>query len=299
MSGILIALFIGIMLYGRVPWLLLAALCLGAAVLITLGRHRNTRFLTIDVLAQVSRLNRVSADLKFWTAIALTAVCASARSPATGVFLTVLMFLLIVCVGGLNPRDYLRLLALPASFLALSGLAMLFEISAQGVGIIRVPFFGTWLCVTEEARNRAVIVTTRAFGAIGCLYMLSLTTPTPDLIGVLRRTHCPDVLIDLMYLIYRDIFLMLSMYRAMRDAAKSRLGYVNYPTQVRTMGNLYANLLACGYQKAKRNFDAMESRCFDAGVRFLERGTTAKAPARAAAHTAAAIGIVGLSVLLR
>jgi len=91
----------------------------------------------------------------------------------------------------------------------------------------------------------------------------------PDIIGVLRRVRCPDIIIDLMYLIYRYIFILLSLHDDMRNAAKSRLGFKDYHTSMRSTGKIYANLLARSYQFASRNFDAMESRCYDTGIRFL------------------------------
>ncbi len=114
-----------------------------------------------------------------------------------------------------------------------------------------------------------------------------------ELIGVLRRARCPDVLIGLMYLIYRYIFVLLSMYHTMRSAAKSRLGYVDYRTSIRTTGNLYSNLLARSYRHANRNFDAMESRCFDTEIRFLESEKKVTV-----VHAATAIGLATITLCL-
>ena len=119
-----------------------------------------------------------------------------------------------------------------------------------------------------------------------------------DLIGVLRRARCPDVLIELMYLIYRYIFTLITMYHTMRDAAKSRLGYVDYRTSLRTTGDLYASLLGRCYRHANKIFDAMESRCFDTGIRFLENREKVTV-----LHATIAIGLalftLTLSLLLR
>lgn len=270
-TGILTMIVVWCLFYGRLP--AVALLLFGGglgAVLSLLGRHGSGQFLTIDVLAQTSRLNRVSPLLKFWTALILMALCVSAPCPFVGLFLTVLMMILTVCGGGLALHDYIHLLALPLSFLLLGGLALLFEVTVQRTGVLGIPVFGFWLCVSQAAQTRAMLVMARALGSLSCLYMLSLTTPMSDLIGVLRRIHCPELLIDLMYLIYRYIFILLSMYHAMRDAAASRLGFADYRTSLRTTGNLYFSLLFRSYRQANRNFDAMESRCFDSGIRFLE-----------------------------
>ncbi len=270
-TAILTMVVVWCLFYGRISAVALALLCLGFGVtLVFLGRHKQTQFLTIDVLAQHSRLNKVNASLKCWTTLVLMILCVSSGTPIVGMFLAVTMILCIVYVGGLRLYHYVRLLALPVSFLMVSGLALLFEASAQRIGVLGIHVFGIWFCVSVETQTRAMLVMARALGAVSCLYLLSLTTPMSALIGVLRRAHCPDVIVDLMYLIYRYIFILLSMYHSMRDAAKSRLGYTNYRTSVRTTGNLYSNLLARSYRQANRNFDAMESRCYETEIRFLE-----------------------------
>jgi cobalt/nickel transport system permease protein len=256
--------------YGRINLIVLAFLCAGTGALLYISkRHSHAHFFTIDELAQKSRLKIVNASLKFIAVIILMIICISAPNPAAGIFLSVSAAVFVICAGGLGFYKYLGMLTLPVAFLMMGGLVLLFEAGAPG-GVLNIPLFGFWLYVTEETQNRAMLVLSRALGAIGCLYFLSLTTPMPELIGVLRRMRCPDVFITLMYLVYRYIFILFSMHHTMRNAAKSRLGYIDYPTSIRTTGNLYFNLLSRSYRQANKNFDAMESRCYDTEIRFLE-----------------------------
>ncbi|SCJ79473.1 ABC-type Co2+ transport system%2C permease component [uncultured Blautia sp.] len=41
-------------------------------------------------------------------------------------------------------------------------------------------------------------------GAVSCLYFLSLTTPVPEVLSVLRRLRMPGVLLDLAILIHGE-----------------------------------------------------------------------------------------------
>jgi cobalt/nickel transport system permease protein len=93
----------------------------------------------------------------------------------------------------------------------------------------------------------------------------------PEIIGVMRRVRCPGLIIDLMYLIYRYIFIILTLHHTMYDAAKSRLGFRDYRTSLRATGKIYSSLFARSYGFAGKNFDAMESRCYSTEIRFLER----------------------------
>jgi cobalt/nickel transport system permease protein len=88
------------------------------------------------------------------------------------------------------------------------------------------------------------------------------------------------------------------MYHNMRDAAKSRSGYADYRTSLRATGNICANLLGLSYRRAYKNFDAMESRCFDTGIRFLENSGKITG-LQAAAAVGLTLFAASLSLLLR
>ena len=270
--SILAMVFTWCLFFGKIPQPYLVLLCVALGVLLScLGRHKHSHFLSTDVLVQRSRLKDVNATLKFWTIFTLMIICVVSRNSAVGVFLMISALVFAVCVGGLSLRGYVHVLALPVSFLLISGLALLFEVAPEPMGIMNFNVVGLWLCLSEQTQARTVLIVARALGALSCLAFLSITTPMPQIVSVLRRARCPELMIDLMYLIYRYIFILLSLHHEMYNAAKSRLGLRDYRSGLRACGRIYANLLARSYQFAGGNFDAMESRCYDAGIRFLEK----------------------------
>ncbi|MCL1880475.1 MAG: cobalt ECF transporter T component CbiQ [Actinomycetia bacterium] len=273
-TAILTMVFSWCLFSGQLPDSLLVPLCVLLGVLIAfVSRYGHSQSLSVDVLAQMSRLRTVNPMLKFWILFILMIVCIASANVYTGLFLLVAMLVMAVFVGGLPLSRYIRVLALPVSFLMIGGLALLFEISPSSMGVLNipVPVFGFWLSVSAETQARTALVVAHALGAVSCLCLISLSTPMPDIISVLRRMRCPSVVIDLMYLIYRYIFILLTLHREMRVAAQSRLGFRSYRTSLRATGMIYSNLLARSYQFASKNYDAMESRCCDTGIRFLER----------------------------
>ena len=262
--------FVWCLFYERMPQSFLLLLCAGLGIFFAVARrHKQALLLSNDGLAQVSRLKKVNPSLKFWTLFALMLISVASQNPYTGALLTAAMFFIAVCVSGARVRQYVQVMVLPILFLLIGGLALLFEVSPGPTGVINFSLFGFWLSVSEATQLKTALVVSRAFGAVSCLCVLSVTTPMPDIIGVLRRARCPDIIIDLMYLIYRYIFIMLALHHEMRNAAKSRLGFRDYRTSLRATGKIYAQLLARSYQCADRNFDAMESRCYDTGITFL------------------------------
>jgi cobalt/nickel transport system permease protein len=269
---ILTAIFCFLLLYGKLALVILVPICLVLAVLIAFAsRHQHSQSLSIDVMAQMSNLNRVNPTLKFWGLLALMILCVASQTVFTGFFLLVVMAILAVGVGGLALHHYIRVLALPISFLLIAGIALLFTISSEPVGVLNFNLFGLWFSISTAAQAHTVLIIARALGAISCLMLISITTPMPEIIGVLRRVRCPELIIDLMYLIYRYIFILLSQHREMMDAAKSRLGFKGLRSRLRSTGLVYSNLLSRSYRYAGQNYDAMESRCYDTGIAFLER----------------------------
>ena len=270
-TAALAVIFTWCLFFGRVPQPFLIVICVvTGAFLVFVSRHKHTHILSIDVLVHTTRLKKVNTALKFWTLLGLMIISVASRNAATGLFLTVAMFALAVFVGRLSVRHYIQILALPVLFLLVGGLALLFEVSSGQTGVLNVKIFGFWLSVSAASQTRTALVVSRALGAVSCLNLLGVTAPMPEIIGVLRRARCPGLIIDLMYLIYRYIFILLSLHHDMYNAAKSRLGFSNYRTSLRATGKIYSNLLARSYQFAGRNFDAMESRCYNTEIRFLE-----------------------------
>ena len=166
----------------------------------------------------------------------------------------------------------------PAAFLLLGGIALLWEYASAPGGVANVPFLGGYFVLRAPAQTAARLVMARALGAVGCLYFLSLSTPVPELLDALRRARVPEVVGDLAVLIYRYIFILFATFRSMRDAAASRLGYAGPVRSLRTTGRVYGGLLAHSFRRAQACFDAMESRCYDGGIRFLTREKPVRAP---------------------
>jgi len=293
-SAILAFAFLGSLLYGRVPqpYLLLICALLGVSIALA-GRHKHSDVMSIDVLSQTSRLKNVNPMFKFITLFALMIICIASGSAMPGLFLLAVMLILAVPVGGLPLHKYITILALPFTFLLIGGLALLFEVYPEPAGVLNINVFGFWLCVSEATQVRTALIVSRALGAVSCLCLLNVTTPMPDIIGVLRRVKCPELIIDLMYLIYRYIFILLSMHHEMRDAAKSRLGFRDYRSSLRATASIYSNLLARSYQFAGKNFDAMESRCYETGIKFLERRIEIRT-----AHVFVAVMLLAATVIL-
>ena len=280
-AGILAGLVFFSLFVGQLPPVWLAAVCLGVVLFFLLaGGHHHDGVLTMDVYARRSRLCRENAAFKTGVSLLLLILCICCQSPIPPLCLFVFLSAVTVAAGGIKLRTYLSLLTLPGVFLLLSGLTLLWDYTSKlpEEAVLSLPFFGGWLAVLPATQSLAMLVLSRALGAVSCLYFLSLSTPLPELLAVLRRVHVPAIMVELAVLIYRYIFILLSTFREMKDSAASRLGYRGLKRSLRTTGLVYGGLLANSFRRAGACFDAMESRCYTGQIAFLteKKRVTAK-----------------------
>ena len=236
--------------------------------------HRHSHgggMLSIDRYAQCSRLRVVNPFLKVIFALAVLLLCVGADSAAVGLLVSVGMLLACISLGGAPARYVLSLMAIPVLFIVVSCLAILFEVSRTPLGFFDIPLFGLYLSATAAGLKRALLLFCKAYGAVSCLYFLSLTTPMQEILEVLRAAHLPKLVIELMYLIYRYIFLLLDVQHRMTIAANARLGYADRRNAWYTFSHISGNLLAASFRRSGACFDAMEARCYDGTLRFLTR----------------------------
>ncbi len=133
----------------------------------------------------------------------------------------------------------------------------------------------TLVVAVEVSLTTGVKLLCTAISAVSCLYFLSLTTPMTDILHVLRRARCPALIVELMFLIYRFLFVLLEAARAIAIAQDCRLGNRGFKTTLRARGQLLAKLFQRAMFRSSLLYTAMESRCYDGQLRVLSRTTSA------------------------
>lgn len=290
-TGILTAAVVCSMGWGSVSLPLLLFLAVGGGVLLACVGHAHGHLL--DDWAQRSPLAQVHPGLKVCVALLLLMLCVTAHRATTGLTIALLLAAVLCICGKIKPEAYVHLLCIPVSFVLVGTLALLWGVYAQPCGQIALPVWGRWLCVTQESRTIALLVLSRALGGLGCMYAISLTTPMTQLIPLLRSWRVPEVMIELMYLMYRYLFVLLDTYHQSWVAAHSRMGFDRWPDSVHTMGMLLSRLLGRSFARAGACWDAMESRCYEGKLCFLET-----LPPLQWIHVGGAVGLLLAGVLV-
>jgi cobalt/nickel transport system permease protein len=224
----------------------------------------------IDRIAYSNALAARSASEK--TALALGMLVAALALPPWPGGLVVLGVMLVATLGvaRVPVRTYFKLALAPLTFLIV-GVAPL---------LVSMDFGGPWLLRFEWAPGGvelALRVSLRSLAALSCLFFLSMTTPVPQVLRVLRQMHMPPVFTEVSLVIYRDIWVFVDTVRSIRAAQSARLGYRDLRTSYRSLGMLVATLFGQTLQRAKAMESGLQARNWQGEIKVLDEGGAASA----------------------
>lgn len=220
----------------------------------------------IDRTAYANRWTCMHPDTKIVCFLGLLVSCLSSRS-LWGSLAAGTLAVGIGCVGaGVPVSRCLKLLAAPLLFLGPALLAIMLSSTGQGQGIWLSLFSRLRLVVTQESFHHAMVLGARSMGAVSCLLMLALTTPMADLLGRLRVLRLPQILIDLMALVYRLVFILLEQVENMLHAQQLRLGFRTPASAFRSIGSTMGALAVRSFQRSRQMAMAMDCRLGTGGL---------------------------------
>lgn len=230
--------------------------------------------MSIDYYAYASGLRKLPAQFKMASAMFFLLFCIIADNMAVSLYIIVLMAAVTVGAGRVDWRDYLNLLKIPLTFILLGCAAVLAGVSWKPAGDYCVNLH--WFCIytTREGIRDTCNLILKAFGAVSALYAMTLSTPAGEMIMVLQNLYVPSLLTELMNLVYRYIFILMDVWCSMNHAAVARLGYVDFKTACYTFSGTAMNLLVVSLKRAGSYYDALEARCYDGRMSFLQEEKT-------------------------
>lgn len=225
---------------------------------------------SIDRLAYQSGMRSWNPAFKTVLAVGTLVLCLAADRPAVSAAVILALAALQKGKGKLPLRAYFGLLLVPLAFLLLGGAAVACDVSAVPVGDWQVRLSWFYVCASADSIRFAAALVLKALGAVSVMYLLAFTTTACELVDVLRHAHLPPLLCELMYLIYRFVFVLLDMYGRMWQAAGARLGWRDFRTSCRSFGGTAGNLFVLALRRSRVYADAMTARGYDGDLRFLE-----------------------------
>lgn len=226
--------------------------------------------ITIDMLCYYSKLRYMNAMEKFAYAVLTLLFCVVSRSLAMAILVLIVNGVLTVNKGGIPLSRYRHYLTIPLAFLILSTLAVIVNISRTPLDAFAFRIGGYYLTGSYASLFKGIQMILTALASVSCLYFLSFNTPMTDILSVLKKLHCPDLLVELMLLIYRYIFLLLDISFSISVSQDSRLGNRDFRTSMKSFGAMASVLLIRAMQKSGALYDAMEARCYDGRLLVLD-----------------------------
>jgi cobalt/nickel transport system permease protein len=222
--------------------------------------HSHTGAKSIDEYAYLSHLKNVNGGLKLGFTIAVILLSVSATNWVVPIVATLMCTVITVVFGKVHLKDYLSLFTVPLVFLAMGALAIAMSLNFEN---------GFSIAFHRSDVVHAMMVSVKALGAVSAMYTLSLSTPMNEIITILGKLRLPEILCELMRLMYKYIFILADSQVKMQNSATSRLGYVGFTRSFKTFGMVCSNLLVVSLRRATDYYNAVESRSFNGRLKFL------------------------------
>lgn len=180
------------------------------------------------------------------------------------------MYFLLVFKAKIKSRVVIKLLMLPLGFLLIGVLTIAIQISAQNLPyLFSISLFNYNFGITENSLQIAFNTMTVSLSAVSCLYFMALTTPMVELLYVFQLFKLPNVIIELMSLIYRLIFVFIDTAFNIYYAQQARYGHSSFKKSITSFALLFANLWGKAFFKSKNLLHSLESRGFEGNLKVL------------------------------
>ena len=204
--------------------------------------EREEKLLIIDRYAYTNKLANSNPYIKFAIVVISLGLTTIANNNYINLTIFFLMSILTILVAGIPLRKYMKILMIPMSFLLISILAILISFSTMDIYIWSIKLFNTYIGILQSSLDESLLLATRVLGSISATFFLGLTTPLNNLVKVLKKIRLPEVMVELIVLIYRSIFIFLEELVEIRDGQELKFGYLNFKNSLKSTSLLLRTL---------------------------------------------------------
>jgi cobalt/nickel transport system permease protein len=228
----------------------------------------------IEALAYQNRLSFLPPSHKLLFATVLF-ILGYFLPPLWQILIGIWLSIWIVIYAQIPYQIYFKLLGIPFSFWLISLPALVFTVgfkenwpNFQTDLQWGIPLGSFYLYLSQQGIQQGITILTRAIALTSSLYFILLTTPFVTIIQLGQRLGFPPLLLELISLMYRFIFLLTDTVFEMLNAQKSRLGYRNRQTAIKSLALLLSQLLWRTLENYRQISLALTSRGFQGELRF-------------------------------
>jgi cobalt/nickel transport system permease protein len=223
----------------------------------------------LEDIAQKNGLRKVNTYLKLTAGLGAILLCLLSTSYISTLFIALVLTGAILFLARVDARTYAELFIVPLWFAVTSVAGIILIYGGQDV-------FWQWdilpwlsLSITRESINQSAFVFCRVIGGMSAMIFIALTTPMTDIFIVLRQCKVPEVVIDLMMIIYRTIFILIDQVIQIYQAQVMRLGYSTYLESLHSFASLCGAAFIASWDAGDDLVRAMDARCYDGKFALL------------------------------
>lgn len=198
--------------------------------------------LLIDKYAYTNKLADYNPMTKFIFVIGALTIVIFFNNPYINMSIFIIMSFLTIFVANIPLNKYLKIMAMPIVFLMISIISILLSISPNDIFIFSVKISNKYIGITRESLTESINTLSRVWASISSTFFLALTTPLNNIIKILKKLKLPNVLIELLVLIYRSIFIFLEESKDIIIAQEMKFGYNNMKNSYRSIALLIKSL---------------------------------------------------------
>ena len=224
---------------------------------------------TLEYYSYNSKINSWNPHLKFWYSMVLIVLGIILSNIYISISIVFICGFITIFLGKISLKKYIDFFKVPIIFLLISVAVININFSKNITDFYYFNIGDLYIYTTDENIKKSCILFWRALSGVSSMYMLALSTPLNEIIYVMKKVRTPQIIIELMYLVYRFIFIMRDSYKSMRKSIESRLGFRDYRISLLSFGKIISNILIVSLRKSNSFYDAMESRCYRGEIRFF------------------------------
>lgn len=209
---------------------------------------------TIDSLSYSNGLSHLPAAQKIRFALLLL-VLSMVSHPATQAIIFLWMGLWTTLYAKTPLKIYVKTIGMASLFLVLTLPPLFFHGIPWGEKKdmihpwIGLHLFHWYFYLSQEGWEKALSLLLRSLSSISCLFFLLFSTPFAETMGVMKKVKIPELVVDLMTVIYRFLFVLLESVEQVRLAQIARGGYSTYKDKFRDAPVLIGRLLTRTFQR--------------------------------------------------
>ena len=217
----------------------------------------------LEDIAQKNGLREINTYLKLVAGLGAILLCLLSLSYIPPLFIALLLTGAILILARVDAKTYAELFIVPLWFGVMSVAGIILISGGQDVFWSWDVVPGLSLSITRESLNQGMFVFCRVIGGMSALIFIALTTPMTDIFIVVRQCRVPEVVIDLMMIIYRTIFILMDQVIQIYHAQLMRLGYSTWRESIHSFASLCGASFIASWDAGEDLIRAMDARCYD------------------------------------